>query len=64
MPSAPYYRDQANLFFRMALASGDVERAAQVQGRFYLNLAGQLPTRSRTLHALLDGFNDQQMRKA
>jgi hypothetical protein len=66
MPSTGYYRDQANLFFRMALTCGDAERAAQfeAQGRLFLNLAGQVPDPAPDLNALLDGFNGHQMRKA
>jgi hypothetical protein len=65
MPSAEYYRNQANLFFRMSLACGDPERAAQLeaQARLFLNLAGQSPEPPQDLNTLLDGFNDNQLRK-
>jgi len=64
MPSPSYYRDQANLFFRMALASSDAERGAllEAQGRLYLNLASQLHEPPTDLNPLLDLFNRGQMR--
>jgi hypothetical protein len=66
MPSTSYYRDQANLFFRMSLACSDAERGAllEAQGRLYLNLAGQPHDEPTDLNSLLDAFNGDQMRKA
>jgi hypothetical protein len=66
MPTALYYREQANLFLRMALACSDSEKAAQLeaQGRMFLNLAGQASEEPADLNALLADFNDHQLRKA
>jgi hypothetical protein len=66
MPSTSYYRGQANLFFRMALACSDAERAMllEAQGRLYLNLASQLHAEPTDLNSLLDVFNGGQMRKS
>ena len=64
MPSRDYYRDQANLFFRMALGCSDPEHAAQIeaQGRLFLNLAEQTSEDSPDLNTLLVDFNHHQLR--
>jgi len=66
MLSERYYREQADLMLRLALASGDPERSAhfEAQARLFLNLAEHEGERAPDLNALLDGFNQQQLRTA
>jgi hypothetical protein len=66
MLSERYYREQADLMLRMALASGDPERSAhfEAHARLFLNLAEHDGERPSDLNALLDGFNQQQLRTA
>jgi hypothetical protein len=65
MATAATYRDQANVFFRMALVCSDWEQAAQLeaQGRMFLNMARQLPDPSRDPNSLLEGLRIQQPSK-
>jgi hypothetical protein len=41
MINASFYKEQANLFFRLAIATRDCEQAAQLeaQGRMFLRMA-------------------------
>lgn len=66
MPSGNYYRTQAELFMRMALACSEPECAAQLtaQARLFLNLAGQTQDGGGAdLNTLLEEFNHQQLLK-
>jgi len=65
MPSDAYYRTQAELFMRMALACSEPERAAQLtaQARLFLNLASHTQDGGADLNALLEEFNHQQLVK-
>jgi hypothetical protein len=66
MPTSHDYREQANLFFRMALVCSDGEQAAQfeAQGRLYADLAEKVNGKRARLNPLLEGFNQGQCRKA
>jgi hypothetical protein len=65
MPSGNYYRTQAELFMRMALACSELERAARLtaQARLFLNRAGQTQGGGGDLNVLLEEFNHQQLLK-
>jgi hypothetical protein len=64
MATTANYRDQANVFFRMALLCSDCEQSAQLeaQGRMFLSMARQ-SARSDGSERADEGFNIQQSPK-
>jgi hypothetical protein len=68
MPSANYYRAQAQLLHSLSLTASDPELAERyrVRAREYLLLSAEASETAmrRVLDRALDGFNDQQLRKA
>ena len=65
MPSSQYYREQAKVLLMLMLAMRDSKRAKKVEAkaREYLALA-QLPEQEfDELNAVIDEFNNSQLRK-
>ncbi len=64
MPSSEYYRVQAKVLLRLMLAMGDSQRAKKVEAKAREYLAqAQLPEHDNELNALLEEFNNSQLRK-
>jgi hypothetical protein len=64
MPSSEYYRVQAKVLLRLMLAMRDSQRAKKVEAkaREYL-VQAQLPEHDHELNAVLEEFNNSQLRK-
>ena len=65
MPSSQYYREQAKVLLMLMLAMRDTKRAKKVEAkaREYLALA-QLPEQELDeLNAVIEEFNNSQLRK-
>jgi hypothetical protein len=65
MPSSEYYRVQAKVLLMLMLAMRDSKRAARVEAKAREYLAqAQLPDHdAHELNALLEEFNNSQLRK-
>jgi len=65
MPGSQYYRVQAKVLLMLMLAMPDSKRAKQVEAKAREYLAqAQLPEEdSHELNALLEEFNNSQLRK-
>jgi hypothetical protein len=65
MPSSEYYRVQAKVLLMLMLAMRDTKRAAKVEAKAREYLAqAQLPEGdARELNALLEEFNNSQLKK-
>ncbi|MPZ39339.1 MAG: hypothetical protein GEU95_15025 [Rhizobiales bacterium] len=64
MPSSEYYRVQAKVLLRLMLAMRDSKRAAKVEAKAREYLAqAEVPDDARELNALLEEFNNSQLRK-
>ena len=65
MPSSKYYRVQAKVLLMLMLAMRDSKRAARVEAKAREYLAqAQLPDEdAHELNAILEEFNNSQMRK-
>ena len=65
MPSSNYYRVQAKVLLMLMLAMRDNKRAARVEAkaREYLALADLPDDDLRELNAILEEFNNSQLRK-
>jgi hypothetical protein len=65
MPSSEYYRVQAKVLLRLMLAMRDSQRAKRVEAKAREYLAqAQLPEHDfNELNALLEEFNNSQLRK-
>ena len=64
MPSSKYYRVQAKVLLRLMLAMRDSQRAKKVEAKAREYLAqAQLPDRDHELNAVLEEFNNSQLRK-
>ena len=65
MPSSQYYRVQAKVLLMLMLAMRDSKRAARVEAKAREYLAqAQLPEEdARELNAILEEFNNSQLRK-
>ena len=65
MPSSKYYRVQAKVLLMLMLAMRDSARAAQVEAKAREYLAqAQLPDEdAHELNAILEEFNNAQLRK-
>jgi hypothetical protein len=68
MPSASYYRAQAQLLHSLSLTTSDPKLAERyrLRAQEYLRLSMEMPEMraGRALDRVLSGFNEQQMRKA
>jgi hypothetical protein len=65
MPSSQYYRDQAKVLLMMMLAMRDSKRAARVgaKARAYLAQANLPDDEVKELNAVLEEFNNAQLRR-